>query len=86
VSLEEVVARSECQNFVLAQASFEDGMSRLLAHLRQARTQYPGRQFLQGEAIWESTRDRADDRALDKMHRPGVRCLRVHGEFGNGGR
>jgi predicted TIM-barrel fold metal-dependent hydrolase len=81
ISIQEVVKSSNCNNFVLVQASFEDGMDGILSETQRARDMFPDREF-RAEVFWDKEKDK--DRDLDTLHEMGVRCLRLHGEFGNG--
>jgi predicted TIM-barrel fold metal-dependent hydrolase len=81
ISIQEVVKSSDCNNFVLVQASFEDGMDGILNETQRARDMFPDREF-RAEVFWDEENEK--DRDLDALHEAGVRCLRLHGEFGNG--
>lgn len=82
VSLRDVVeANNRYNNFVLVQASFEDGAKSVLKNLRQARDEFPDREF-RAEIFWDAHATSTYD--IDELHRLGVRCLRLHAEYGNG--
>ncbi|KAF2099078.1 hypothetical protein NA57DRAFT_76312 [Rhizodiscina lignyota] len=71
------------QNFLLVQASVEDGEAGILHHLERAKTEWPN-------SIWRAEIEVPKDRDfskedLEKMHELGVRVVRLHGEIGNTG-
>lgn len=78
-----IEASDGCQNFVLVQASMENGSAGILHHLRQAKEQYPDRVF-RAEIFWDGFTASGGNGSIDDLHQEGVRCLRLHAEFGNG--
>lgn len=83
--LDQLVQTSPAQHFVLVQASIEDGCQGVLDALAQAKQRYPDRQF-RASIIWdpEDAQLVCSKATLRRLHAEGVRCVRVHGIFGQG--
>jgi predicted TIM-barrel fold metal-dependent hydrolase len=56
-------------------------MDGVLDQTQRAREMFPDREF-RAEVFWDAAKDNGRD--LGELHRLGIRCLRLHGEFGNG--
>jgi predicted TIM-barrel fold metal-dependent hydrolase len=82
VNLDDALASVLCTNLVLVQASFEDGWEGILVRLQEAQRRFPDCQ-VRAEIIWDSTNE-VDITVTERLHRLGVRCLRIHGEDGHG--
>ena len=75
-------------NFMLVQASIEDGHDGLLAHMNDCRRGVNGYSGLvRGTVLADSTAPllTTSDDELFRMHDLGVRCVRLHGLYGGSG-
>lgn len=68
-------------NFLVVQASVEDGEMGVLKHLERVKTEYP-------DSVWRAEIEVPKDRdfstdEINRMKELGVRCVRLHGEIGN---
>lgn len=79
-TLESLLSTSPAKNFLVVQASVEDGPTAVLSHLRRARREHPDRTF-RAEADLDPDGE-YDDQTLRDMQDAGVRALRLHGEIG----
>lgn len=80
VNLDDALKSILCTNLVLVQASFEDGYEGILTQLQDAQTRCSNRK-IRAEIIWDPAIE-ADAEVTERLHRAGVRCLRIHGQDG----
>lgn len=83
-SLDQLISSSPATNFLLVQASVEDGPDAILHHLDLARRTYPDREFRAEIEVGDDDDDfdGDDDQKLKDLHSRGVRALRLHGVVG----
>lgn len=68
-------------NFLVVQASVENGETGVLKHLERVKTEYPDSTW-RAEIEVPTDREFSDDE-IARMKGLGVRCVRLHGEIGN---
>lgn len=82
-TMEMLMQETPAQNFLLVQASVEDGEAGVLHHLERAKAEHPDKIF---RAEIEVPRDRDfSTEDIKNMNGLGVRFVRLHGEIGNTG-
>lgn len=82
-SLEELIAATCADCFLVVQASVEDGTDAILHHLQTARARFPTKKF---RAEIEIPLGKSySDRELAQMNDLGVRAIRLHGVLGSDG-
>lgn len=83
---EDLTKRSKATNFMIVQASVEPDPKGLIHELRALRNSYPNRD-IRGTVLFgvtdENDRTLWSTTKLTELHEVGVRCLRVHGKFGD---
>lgn len=79
-TLEQLMTATLAQNFLIVQASVEDGRTATLRHLEKASKAYPSSKYRAEIEIYPHE-DISDDE-LHRMQDIGVRAIRVHGEIG----
>ncbi|KAL4888034.1 MFS general substrate transporter [Aspergillus ambiguus] len=83
-TLETMVQHRQANKLMLVQASIEDGYQGLLTHLSECRSLYPAI-TIRGTICYdqELLARLAKDEFL-RLHTAGVRCVRIHGVYGEG--
>lgn len=80
----DLIKGSGALNYMIVQASVEDGSQSLLYHLRTLQAENPNRK-IRGTLLWDGIdpyKNNLLHEDLDELHRIGIRCLRVHGTLG----
>lgn len=73
----------QSRNLVITQASVEDGVAGITEVLQRARS-HPDLGTVRGAIMADHLRS-LDQQTIEKLHRLGVRCVRIHGVHGGAG-
>lgn len=82
-TLDTLTSAVRSRNLVITQASIENGVAGIESVLERA-SSYPNLGVVRG-AIMATNLQRLDDQAIEKLHRLGVRSVRIHGAHGGVG-
>ena len=82
-TLDTLTSAVRSRNLIITQASIEDGVAGISKVLETASSN-PNLGVVRG-AIMATNLQRLDDQAIEKLHRLGVRSVRIHGAHGGAG-